>query len=108
MGGEGARDSLVYVSKDKKMRVWNYQSGLCRATHSTEYKFSVLVGHGKLGYMVAWVDKGSVLFKVLKERPAMAVHMHHLYYVRNGTIRQTDLDSVKQLNSRFMEVKDGE
>ena len=49
MGGEGARDSLVYVSKDKKMRVWNYQSGLCRATHSTEYKFSVLVGHGKLG-----------------------------------------------------------
>jgi len=45
---------------------------------------------------VAWGDRGVVLFKVWKERPAMAVHMHHLYYVKNGTIRHLNVDKNKE------------
>jgi len=37
-----------------------------------------------------------VMFKVWKERPVMAVHMHHLYYVKEGAIRHVNVDKNKE------------
>ena len=96
--GSGTFDTLVTVYTDK-VKMWAWEVGMCRDKMETETRYRGLAsdpGSGRHNYLAAWAGNQLSVFKVVKERPVMTGHLHHLYYVKHGTIRHYNLHRAKE------------
>ena len=95
IGGTGTFDTLVTVAKDR-IKMWNYNIGACKLGSATEVNYIGAVAHSQHNYLCGWSKKNVHVFKLLSERPVMVSHLHHLYYVKHGTIRHYNADKEKE------------
>ena len=57
-------------------------------------RFWVMAAHPTLNLFAAGHDSGMIVFKLERERPAMAVHSNLLYYVKDRSGQKTQRFSV--------------
>ena len=96
--GVGTYDTLVTVYTDK-VKMWHWEVGMCRDKMDVETQYRGLAsepGAGRHNYVAAWTGDQLGVFKVVRERPVMTGHLHHLYYVKHGTIRHYNLQRIKE------------
>ena len=94
-GGTGTFDTLVTIARDK-IKLWNFKIGVCRESTDTDGVYHGLVSHHKHNYLCSWSNNQLVVFKLVSERPVYVGHLHHLYYIKHGTIRHYNADKEKE------------
>lgn len=80
---------ILSNSEDKSIRVWDANKRTTVSVFKREHdRFWVLAAHPELNIFAAGHDKGLMIFKLEKERPASATIQDMMYYVNNFSIRQ--------------------
>ncbi|KNC84550.1 hypothetical protein SARC_03223 [Sphaeroforma arctica JP610] len=81
-------DLILSNSEDKSIRVWDMTKRTGVQTYRRENdRFWVLVAHPESNVFAAGHDTGMVVFKLQRERPAIAVHEHSLFYIKDRYLR---------------------
>ena len=60
-------------------------------------RFWVIAAHPTLNLFAAGHDNGMIIFKLEKERPAMATHQNILFYVKDRFLRKLDFTTSKDV-----------
>ncbi|KLO13353.1 coatomer subunit alpha-2 [Schizopora paradoxa] len=86
-------DLIISCGEDKTIRVWDMAKRSSVQTFRRESdRFWVLAAHPELNLFAAGHDNGLIVFKLERERPAYALHGDMLYYVRDKSVRQYDIN----------------
>ena len=84
----GTFDTFLTVSlRERSARLWSYESGVCRRSLKTERSYEGLEDTGRHSYLAGWAEDRLEVLKVSSERPVLVSHGHHLYFLKNGTVR---------------------
>ena len=87
---------IISNSEDKSIRVWDTPKRTCLHTFRREHdRFWTIAAHPTLNIFAAGHDSGMVVFKLERERPAMALHGNLLYYVKDRYLRKLDFTTMK-------------
>ena len=87
--GAGTIDSVVTLARDR-VQVWGHARGTSHASLATDTRYQGLAAcpaPGRQCTLAAWSPAQLAVFKVARERPLLASHGPHLYYVKADTIR---------------------
>ncbi|KIJ32143.1 hypothetical protein M422DRAFT_266074 [Sphaerobolus stellatus SS14] len=108
------QELILSVGEDKTIRVWDMGKRTAVQTFRRENdRFWVLACHPELNLFAAGHDNGLIVFKLERERPAFALHLDNLYYIRDKYVRQYDLNtgadvgvlSVRKLGSQYTQPR---
>ena len=83
----GTFDTFLTVGRERSLRVWTFQSGVCRTSLTTELAWEGLEDTVRHSYLAVWAQDRLAVLKVNSERPVMVSHGQHLYFLKNGTVR---------------------
>ena len=87
LASSGSYDLFLSLGRDRTVRVWSQDSGVCRWSHHTDQTYEGLAGSERLSYLACWGADTLALLKVEAERPVMVSYAQHLYFLKNGTVR---------------------
>lgn len=88
---------LVSAGEDKTLRVWDMSRRTALATFRRESeRFWVLTAHPTLNLFAAGHDNGLIVFKLERERPAMAINGNTLYWIKDRVVRSLDYETGKE------------
>jgi len=83
---------VISNSEDRSIRVWDIQKCQCIQTFKRESdRFWMLCVHPEQNLIAAGHDSGMVVFKLERERPAYAVSVKQLFYIRERYLRRAIL-----------------
>jgi len=100
------QDLIISNSEDKSIRVWDTPKRTCLHTFRREHdRFWTIAAHPTLNIFAAGHDSGMVVFKLERERPAMALHGNLLYYVKDRYLRKLDFTTMK--DRAVMQLRSG-
>lgn len=100
------QDLILSNSEDKSIRVWDMSKRTCLHTFRRESdRFWVVTAHPSLNIFAAGHDGGMVIFKLERERPAIAFHNNCLYYCKDRYIRRLDFSASKDVP--LMQMRSG-
>lgn len=92
------QDFMLSNGEDKTIRVWDMSKRTLLLTHRRENdRFWALTAHPDRNLFAAGHDSGFVVFKLEKERPALAIGDGGVFYVKDRYIRQYDFASQKDV-----------
>ncbi|KAL8592535.1 hypothetical protein ACOMHN_030220 [Nucella lapillus] len=92
------QELIMSNSEDKSIRVWDMSKRTGVQTFRREHdRFWVIAAHPTLNLFAAGHDNGMIIFKLEKERPAMAVHQNMLFYVKDRFLRRLDFTTSKDI-----------
>lgn len=92
------QELILSNSEDKSIRVWDMSKRTGVQTFRREHdRFWVLGAHPSLNLFAAGHDSGMIVFKLERERPAYAVHMNTLYYVKERYLRMYEFGTSKDV-----------
>ena len=83
----GTFDTFLTVGRERSLRLWTFQSGVCRRSLTTELSWEGLEGSVRHSYLAVWAEDRLAVLKVSSERPVMTSHGQHLYFLKAGTVR---------------------
>jgi len=90
------QELILSNSEDKSIRVWDMAKRTALQTFRRDHdRFWVMAAHPTLNLFAAGHDSGMIVFKLERERPAMAVHSNLLYYVKDRFVRKLDMLNAK-------------
>eukprot|EP01047_Picozoa_sp_COSAG01_P027075 COSAG01_NODE_1772_length_9263_cov_93.070930_3_plen_1231_part_00 len=88
------QELIISNSEDKSIRVWDMSKRTAIATFRREHdRFWVMTAHPNQNLLAAGHDSGMIVYKLERERPAMAVHDGSIYYVKDKDVRSFNMDS---------------
>ncbi|KZS96311.1 coatomer subunit alpha-2 [Sistotremastrum niveocremeum HHB9708] len=102
---------IISAGEDKTVRVWDMGKRTAVQIFRREHdRFWVLAAHPDHTLYAAGHDNGLIVFKLERERPAFAIHMDNIYYIRDKYVRQHDLNtgndvgvlSVRKLGNQYI------
>ncbi|KAJ3365612.1 hypothetical protein GGF32_008745 [Allomyces javanicus] len=94
-------------AEDKTIRVWDMARRTIAQTFRRENdRFWVLVAHPHINLFAAGHDSGLIVFKLERERPAMALAQSSLVFVQGQHLVQYDLQSKQE--KTLVQVKRGQ
>ncbi|XP_076455879.1 coatomer subunit alpha-like [Babylonia areolata] len=100
------QELIMSNSEDKSIRVWDMSKRTGVQTFRREHdRFWVIAAHPTLNLFAAGHDNGMIIFKLEKERPAMAVHQNILFYVKDRFLRRLDFNTSKDV--AIMQLRGG-
>ena len=83
------QDLIVSNSEDRSIRVWDVSKRMPVQTFRREHdRFWIVAAHPTRNVLAAGHDSGMVLFKLRRERPAMAFHKGAIFYVKDRYLRK--------------------
>ncbi|RMB90615.1 hypothetical protein DUI87_32879 [Hirundo rustica rustica] len=86
------QELILSNSEDKSIRVWDMSKRTGVQTFRRDHdRFWVLAAHPNLNLFAAGHDGGMLVFKLERERPALAVHGNSLFYVKDRFLRAARL-----------------
>ena len=92
----GTFDTFLTVSRDQSLRLWTFESGVCRRSLNTVERLEGLEDTVRHSYLAGWAEDRLSVFKVQSERPVMAAHGQHLYFLKAGTVRHYNAGKEKE------------
>ena len=92
----GTFDTFLTVGRERSARLWIAEAGVCRRTLNTEQSYEGLEDTGRHSYLAAWAEDRLAVLKVSSERPVMISHGHHLYFLKNGTVRHYNAEQERE------------
>lgn len=76
------QDLILSAGEDKTIRVWDLNKRTSVQSFKRENdRFWVIAAHPEINLFAAGHDNGVMVFKLERERPAMAVHQNTLFYI---------------------------
>uniref|UniRef100_A0A674HU25 Coatomer subunit alpha n=1 Tax=Taeniopygia guttata TaxID=59729 RepID=A0A674HU25_TAEGU len=100
------QELILSNSEDKSIRVWDMSKRTGVQTFRRDHdRFWVLAAHPNLNLFAAGHDGGMLVFKLERERPALAVHGNSLFYVKERFLRQLDFSSSRDV--AVMQLRSG-
>ncbi|PSR92318.1 coatomer WD associated region-domain-containing protein [Coniella lustricola] len=76
------QDLILSAGEDKTIRVWDLNKRTSVQSFKRENdRFWVIAAHPEINLFAAGHDNGVMVFKLERERPAMAVHQSTLFYI---------------------------
>uniref|UniRef100_A0A8C5NLV0 Coatomer protein complex subunit alpha n=1 Tax=Junco hyemalis TaxID=40217 RepID=A0A8C5NLV0_JUNHY len=100
------QELILSNSEDKSIRVWDMSKRTGVQTFRRDHdRFWVLAAHPNLNLFAAGHDGGMLVFKLERERPALAVHGNSLFYVKDRFLRQLDFGSSRDV--AVMQLRSG-
>mgnify|MGYP000733877840 FL=1 len=91
------QDLIISNSEDRSIRVWDLQKRVNIQTYRREHdRFWTLVSHPSRNLLAAGHDTGLTVFKLHRERPAMAILKNSLYYVNGNEVCAYDFVSGRE------------
>ena len=91
------QDVIISNSEDKSIRVWDMSKRTGVQTFRRENdRFWILAIHPEVNLLAAGHDSGMVVFKLERERPAFAIHMGSLFFVKDRFLRLYDYASQRE------------
>ena len=91
----GTYDTLVTMDRDK-VKSWKYSVGVCKVSVDTDHRYHGLTGSTRHQHLCSWSRRQLTVFKIVSERPVFISHLHHLYYIKQGTIRHYNAHKEKE------------
>jgi len=100
------QEIILSNSEDKSIRVWDMAKRTALQTFRRDHdRFWVMSAHPSLNLFAAGHDSGMIVFKLERERPAMAIHGNLLYYVKDKYVRRLDMVNAK--DSAVIQMRSG-
>ncbi|KAI9225050.1 coatomer WD associated region-domain-containing protein [Blastocladiella britannica] len=99
---------LLSAAEDKTIRVWDLGKRAVAQTFRREHdRFWVLVAHPTINLFAAGHDTGLIVFKLERERPAMAVHQSTLVAVQDKHLVTIDLATGRETTGPLVKRSTG-
>jgi len=96
-------DIILSNSEDKTLRIWDINKRTPIHIFKKEERFWALSGHPTLNLFAAGHDSGLIVFRLERERAAMAVFEGLVYYIKGGSVRVHDFD--KKTDVQLIPIK---
>ena len=88
------QELIISNSEDKSIRVWDMSKRTAIATFRREHdRFWIMTAHPNQNLLAAGHDSGMIVYKLERERPAMAVHNDSIFYVKDKDVRAYNMEN---------------